>query len=269
MIPADAMQPEMRAVSGEAQCFEIGGADARAFAQAQFSGDVRTLRAGRWQWNAWLDAKGSVRALMHLADRGDGRLLALLRGGSAQSLCTELRRYVLRSKVVLDVSARWHRHAGPALDFGTLSVQADAIGFGYGDRSLWLKRDGLAGPDGQGEALRLADIRNGWPSLPPGDHAFLPPALGLEHLGAVSFDKGCYPGQEIAARLHYRGGHKLRMAHVRGNSKLTPGQPLTPSRPRAVVLDAVMPGDTCEALAVLEVGAESLPGIEVVQRFEA
>src|SRR5690242_5179005 len=168
MIPADAMQPETRAVSGAAQCIEIAGADARAFAQAQFSGDLRELQAGRWQWNAWLDAKGSVRALMHLADLGDGRLLALLRGGDAQSLCTDLRRYVLRSKISFEVLSGWQCRAGPALGTGAISVQADAIGFGYGDRSAWLKRDAVTEPDVRGEALRLADIRNGWPVLPPG-----------------------------------------------------------------------------------------------------
>lgn len=265
MIPADAMQPETRAVSAAAQCIEITGADARAFAQAQFSADLRALQAGRWQWNAWLDAKGSVRALMHLADLGDGRLFALLRGGDARSLCGEMRRYVLRSKVSIEVSEGWHRRAGPGTTLGTISMQADSMGFGHGHLSLWLHRDQVPESGDGNNALRLADVRNGWPTLPPGDHAFLPPALGLEHLGAVSFDKGCYPGQEIAARLHYRGGHKLRMAHVRSESELAPGRPLSAAHPRAIVLDAI----ACEALAVMEEGAERLQGIEVIRRFDA
>jgi tRNA-modifying protein YgfZ len=37
---------------------------------------------------------------------------------------------------------------------------------------------------------------------------FLPSWLGLEHLGAISVRKGCYPGQEIVARLHFKGGNK-------------------------------------------------------------
>lgn len=271
MITADAIQPETRAGYGSAQCIEISGADAVAFAQAQLAGDLRTLQAGHWQWNAWLDAKGGVRALMHLADLGDGRLLALLRGGDAQSLCVALKRYVLRAKVSLEVSDDWHRRAGPGLPMGTIVREPDAIGFGYGDRTLWLKRNGRytgAAPAIE-EVLRLADIQHGWPTLPPGDHVFLPPALGLEHLGAVSFGKGCYPGQEIAARLHYRGGHKLRLCHVRSSAPLAPGQPPAPAQPRATVLDAAMTPDGCEALAVLEGGTEGLPGIEIIRRFEA
>lgn len=271
MITADAPEPEMHAAAGPAQCIEIAGADARTFAQAQFSGDVRALRAGHWQWNAWLDPKGSVRALMHLADPGDGRLLALLRGGDAEALCTELRRYVFRSKVSLGVPGRCRRRIGDGLPLGSIHMDADAIGFGYGDRSLWLERaDGATGVEPAGdEALRLADIRDGWPTLPPGDHAFLPPALGLEHLGAVAFGKGCYPGQEIAARLHYRGGHKLRLAHVRCESDLVAGRPLSPAQSRAIVLDAVSTGDACEALAVVEEDAGSLHGIRMIRRFDA
>ena len=268
MITAGAFQPETRATTGPAQCLEISGADARAFAQAQFAGDVRTLNAGQWQWNAWLDAKGGVRALMHLADLGDGRLLALLRGGNAQSLCAALKRYVLRAKVVLEAANNWHGFAGSGLPLGTVSVESEAVGFGYGDRSLLLRRNGAGAVSATPDAMKLADIRQGWPTLPPGDHGFLPPALGLEHLGAVSFGKGCYPGQEIAARLHYRGGHKLRLCHVRADAPLAPGQPLSATQPRAIALAVSTTAQGCEGLAVLEDGPEGLPGIEIIQRFE-
>lgn len=269
MIPADATQPETREVSRAVQCIEIAGADARAFAQAQFAGDVRALQSGHWQWNAWLDARGSVRALMHLADLGDGRLVALLRGGDAHTFCATLQRFVLRAKVSLEALDGLQPIAGSALPLGQLAIEDNALGFGHGDRSLWLKRSHAANDHGDGD-LRLADIRDGWPTLPPGDHVFLPPALGLEHLGAVSFAKGCYPGQEIAARLHYRGGHKLRLCHVRAAFPLAAGQPVSPDQSRTVVLDAVMTGRGCEALAVLEESApESIAGIEIIRRFEA
>lgn len=270
MIPADAIQPEMRIASGSAQCVEIAGPDARSFAQAQFAGDVRALQVGQWQWNAWLDAKGGVRALMHLADPGDGRFVALLRGGDAHALCAALQRFVLRAKVSLDVLGGLQPVAGSALPLGQLAIEGDAIGFGHGEGSLWLRRDGARADTAEEEALRLAGIRAGWPTLPPGDHVFLPPALGLEHLGAVSFEKGCYPGQEIAARLHYRGGHKLRLCHVRAAFPLAAGQPVSPDQSRAIVLDAVMTGQGCEALAVLDESAgDSHARIGIIRRFEA
>ena len=55
-------------------------------------------------------------------------------------------------------------------------------------------------------AWRLLDIRAGRPRV----HAesvdlYLPQFLNLEQLGGVSFEKGCFPGQEVVARTHYLG----------------------------------------------------------------
>jgi len=57
------------------------------------------------------------------------------------------------------------------------------------------------------------DIRTGlaWIEAKTQD-LFIPQTLNLELIGGVSFTKGCYPGQEIVARSHYRGTVKKRMA---------------------------------------------------------
>lgn len=217
------MTPTSRAI-GKIACIVIGGADARRFAQTQFSGDVEALAPGHWQWNAWLTAQGRVRTLMHLADLGDGRLLAVLRGGDVDATCAALARFVFRMRVTLAVGSFTAFAGDPVVD-GTAGIALDgAIVLGYGTRSLRLSPVTAPCDPVTQEEWRLQDIRWGWPSLPAdGEPEFLPPALGLEHLGAVAFDKGCYPGQEIAARLHYRGGHKFRLYHVRGTSLPSPG----------------------------------------------
>jgi folate-binding Fe-S cluster repair protein YgfZ len=50
--------------------------------------------------------------------------------------------------------------------------------------------------------------------------------LNLDLLGAIAFDKGCYTGQEVIARAHYRGRVKRRMQrwHNLSGSRLEPGQ---------------------------------------------
>jgi folate-binding protein YgfZ len=55
-----------------------------------------------------------------------------------------------------------------------------------------------------------------------------PQALDLESIDAIRFDKGCYPGQEIAARLHFRGGNKrhLHRATAQGSIAVGPGDEL-------------------------------------------
>jgi folate-binding protein YgfZ len=58
--------------------------------------------------------------------------------------------------------------------------------------------------------------------------AFVPQMVNYELIGGVSFKKGCYPGQEIVARMHYRGGLKKRMAlaHIAGPGAPAPGDNL-------------------------------------------
>ena len=55
-------------------------------------------------------------------------------------------------------------------------------------------------------------IRAGLPQVYPQTHeAFVAQMLNLDLLGGVSFEKGCYTGQEIIARTHFRGAIKRRM----------------------------------------------------------
>lgn len=229
------------------QCIVIEGVEARRFAQAQFSGNVDALVPGHWQWNAWLTPQGRVRALMHLVDTGDGNLLAVLRGGDAHEICAALSRYLLRAPATLAVREFAGRADGPAT-LGTATGDDAEILLGYGSRSLRLGT-ATASPVDESErsAWRLEDIREGCPTLPAGEPQFLPPALGLEHLQAVSFDKGCYPGQEIAARLRYRGGHKHRLYHLQGSA---PPSGVATFPEGITCLDAVSHDGTSDMLAV-------------------
>lgn len=239
----------------QVSCIVIDGADARRFAQMQFSGDVHTLAPGQWQWNAWLDAQGRVRALMQLADTGDGRLLAMLRGGDAERMREGLARYLLRAQAHLSACV-CTGYADAALAVGRVETVGQDVVLGCGERSLRLRPEQASAMPAiphldASNAWRLADIRAGWPTLPDGEPRFLPPALGLERLGAVAFDKGCYPGQEIAARLHYRGGHKLRLHHLRGATPLPLGTSLESAGIGPVhVLDSARSGFGTELLAV-------------------
>lgn len=233
------------------QCIEIAGVDAQRFAQAQFSGDVDALAPSHWQWNAWLDAQGRVKALMHLARVSDDRLLAVLRGGDVEVLRADLARFVLRSKVALTTRS-FMGYAGDALGMGEIAQDGKDITLGFGDRSLRLSNEPGEPDPVAANAWRLADIRAGWPILPPHETQFLPPALGLERLGAVSFAKGCYPGQEIVARLHYRGGHKYRLCRLRGPTRFPPNTRDQIEGPDSVrLLISASDSDASEALAVM------------------
>jgi folate-binding protein YgfZ len=214
-----------------------------------------------------------VRALMHLADAGDGSLCAVLRGGDGEGVGAALTRYLLRRSATLAVMEFACRAGGPAT-FGTAAIEDGDIVLGYGSRSLRLGSAAAERPDAGAEtAWRLEDIRQGWPVLPAGEPEFLPPALALEHLKAVSFDKGCYPGQEIAARLRYRGGHKYRLYHLRGAAPLAGDPAAFPEGTACRVLDTVTRDGTRDVLAV---GPLDMPHelsvldrpFQVISRFE-
>jgi folate-binding protein YgfZ len=70
-----------------------------------------------------------------------------------------------------------------------------------------------SGTDAQAEAWRALDIAAGLPWVCAATQdMFIPQTLNLDLIGGVNFTKGCYPGQEIVARSHYRGTVKRRMA---------------------------------------------------------
>lgn len=244
-----------------AQTLSIEGADAVAFAQAQFSSNVQALNVGQWQFSAWLNAKGRVQALFHLARVADDSLLLLLRGGDAASLQQSLQRFVFRAKVKLTAHQPRPLGAGPARDTYALHREGDAYMFGCGTHSMIV---GASSDD----AWRVPQIRAGWPWL--ADNALgelLAPSLSLERLQAVAMDKGCYPGQEIVARLHYRGGNKRHM-HCVVLSQPLPGGTVLRHDDKEIgqLLDVAIDDSDVMALAVMDddVVKQLIDGTQVV-----
>nr|WP_305119220.1 folate-binding protein [Tahibacter harae] len=192
---------------------ELNGADAEKFAQAQFCNDVSGLAPGASQLSAWLNPQGRVRRMFHLLRAGEERYLLLLRGGTAAPVIAPLRMFVLRLKV--QVAAldgwRWHELA-PDEDAG----ESWALPLPGGTRRLLLQSPQAAAPGRIGAQETAArDIDAGLPWLPEAAlEQALPSWLEFARLGAISHAKGCYPGQEIVARLHFRGGGDKRVLAV-------------------------------------------------------
>jgi folate-binding protein YgfZ len=67
-------------------------------------------------------------------------------------------------------------------------------------------------------------IANGYPAIGRmQSEKFTPHMLNLDLLGAVSVDKGCYPGQEVVARTHFRGATKRRLMRFETTEPVSPG----------------------------------------------
>lgn len=108
------------------------------------------------------------------------------------------------------------------------------------------------------DAWRLLDIADGIPQIYAAtSEEFVAQMLNLDALGGISFDKGCYTGQEVIARAHYRGRVKRRLQRFmsRGPAKLAIGESgqLTDGRAFKVVEAAQLANGRCEFLAVAPV----------------
>ena len=191
-------------------------------------------------------------------------------------LLARLRPYVLRSKVSFQDPERW------ALASISRSEAAAAVGappqlpgecvssgdssvlrwWGLDERYLLLAKRGTVAMRGsalQDLMWRRADITAGLPQVYPETHeSFVAQMLNLDLLGAISFDKGCYAGQEIIARTHYRGSIKRRMFKFAAACAASlPGTRVLDGTERAgEVVDAVNTAPSaeplgCELLAVV------------------
>jgi len=263
------------------------GAEAEIFLQNQLSNDVRELGTSRAQLSSYNSAKGRVLDLFLLRRDGDAILLETRRDTLPATL-KRPRMFVLRSKVVLEDLAEGYGAFGvagpqaaeflagiglpvPAQDWEWLtadgvtvlrrpgattrySVHAAADSLG----GLWTRLATQARPVGSA-AWRLLDILAGLPAIEPqtADH-FVAQMLNLDRLGAISFTKGCYPGQEIVARMHYLGNLKRRMFLCRvGTAEAAPATPIHAADGDAqaigeVVQSAPLPEGGTALLAVLQ-----------------
>ena len=233
----------------------VTGSDAQSWLQGQLTADVSAVVAARSRLAAWCSPKGRVIAVFRvMADAEDGYRLVCERWLTASHLA-RLRMFVLRSDVriqdlgdalnivgvagtrALPEAARgWSKTArvDDAAAFDELTITRVP---GQHRRFLVLgppARIGrLAPPSAHGsvrpvspDAWRLADICAGIPRVTSDtSDAYLPQMLNLDRLRAVSFEKGCYVGQEIVARTHHLGRVKRRM-YLGRSSSASVGDPI-------------------------------------------
>lgn len=219
---------------------EVRGTDAESFLQGQLSNDVKQLSLSRAQLSSYNSPKGRMLAVLHLFRNADSIFLELHRGVLDATL-KRLRMFVLRSKVTLDDAATRYSTIGLAgadaaaqLDALRLPQPAAVMDLAWTNDVAVIRRQGdlprftLTGPapriaellgqvtNADVTAWKLLELESGIPTIYPetSDH-FVPQMCNLDTLRGISFNKGCYTGQEIVARVHYRGAIKRRMGQVR------------------------------------------------------
>jgi tRNA-modifying protein YgfZ len=245
-VVADLSQLGLLAFSGE---------DTTEFLQNQLTNDVRGLRADGAIWNGYCSPKGRLLANFLMWKSGNDVCLQLS-GDIRDTILKRLQLFILRSKVsardatdekVRLVLAGPDVHAavieaGLLLPDGIMSTAANEQGLTVRigvDKvvlvlqpakapTIWEALARHARPVGAPvwDWLRLS---NGIPMITAAtQEEFVPQMINWEVLGGVSFQKGCYPGQEIVARTQYLGKLKRRMylAHVESADSPKPGDAL-------------------------------------------
>jgi len=211
------------------------GPDALSFLQGQLTNDTKRLSADNSMLAAYLNPQGRVLALIYLLPHSSGTL-AILPRELLQPTAERLRKFVLRAKVKIDdpgeslVVSGYHgaqalAEAGlPVPSGGAGYVEKDGVGVahvGHDAVRHWVIAAPNAQLDAQGAGAaierhwRLADIRAGLPQVyAVTSEAFVAQMLNLDLLDAISFNKGCYTGQEIVARTQHLGRIKRRLFRV-------------------------------------------------------
>ena len=217
---------------------QVKGEDAASFLQGQLTQDVQILGDAGALLAAWCDPKGRVIAAPRLF-RVEGGFGLALPADLAQPVMQRLLMYRLRAKVEIALAEDWQSTAAasvPDLDkLATRSLlpehtrgasrRAGALtAFELGTPARCVE---LYGPRPDIIALELASplgeqewhgalIDAGIPTVTAASTGqYTPHMLNLDLLGAVSFTKGCYTGQEIVARTEHRGHTKRRLHHYR------------------------------------------------------
>lgn len=268
------------------------GADAETFLQGQLTNDVRAVSATHTQLSGHCNPKGRMLASFRVLRIGDAICLQLPRERLPDTL-KRLRMYILRARAALeDASDRWVRigvagHAVPQrlADLGLrLPERNNALAETEGASVLRLPGplprfeligsaerlgviwDGLSPVCHPGDEDRwaLLDIRAGLPTVYRATaDAFVPQMVNMQLIDGVSFDKGCYTGQEVVARMQYLGRLKRRMylGEVASPATPRPGDELQAPGSRSgrgaglVVDSRPVGGDRYELLAVVEIEA--------------
>jgi len=277
---------------GHIGLIRVHGDDAETFLQNQLTNDITQVSEQQSQMTGYCTHKGRLLANFRIIKRG-GDFYLRLSQDLVETVLKKLRMYVLRSKVVLEDASDNLVHfgfSGPEADkilsnrtnkaFGTndapesvneiiqhntLSIirlpgtipRYEILGGFEEATALWNALNVDAAPVSH-HSWQYLNILAGIPVITADSaEAWVPQMVNFDLINAVSFTKGCFPGQEVVARLNYLGQTKRRTYRLVANTDQLPniGDEIKHGEEEAGnVLNAVInPDGKVEMLAVLKI----------------
>lgn len=210
---------------------QISGEEAASFLQNLLTNDVNALQVDQSQLSGFCNPKGRLLTIFQLVRRQQNFLI-LLPSDLADGIAQRLNMFKLRSKVEISLVDDLHavgllnpdtsigpdtEWQGQQTDDGLIIRQGGeparylliADTNGIDKVSGWLEQGWQLGSEALWQRL---NIEAGIPMVfTETKEAFTPQQVNLDLVGGVSFKKGCYPGQEVVARLHYLGSPSRRL----------------------------------------------------------
>ena len=201
----------------------ITGTDAESFLQAQLSNDINLLSDDSIQLSAFCQHQGKIIALFWLM-RSKGSYLLSFPADLLETVITRLQMFVIMSDVLIE------NISDQVLQIGFINENHSEAYSINDNLSLLIQAN-------QEKNIELTSHYDQWtkacidskiPEVFSNTSEMLVPQmlnLDINEIG-VNFSKGCYPGQEVVARLHYLGEAKRRLFSFKSDSKIQIGDSL-------------------------------------------
>ena len=206
---------------------EISGPESRSFLQGQLSQDIESLKQDSAAWSFLLDPSGLVVAWLRITRLGEDHFLLDMDCGFAEEVKSRLSRFLIRTKCTIDISAlNMYTFLGPENQTPEELKSLRSLPFNWPSLEIadYVSSEELNFPKIlPPETWDQIRIPAGIPAM---GHEItnktIPAATGLVER-SVSFDKGCYTGQELVARVDSRvAGPPKHLVSLKGS-----GTPLT------------------------------------------
>lgn len=268
----------------------LAGDDAKTFMQGQFTNDVDKVSEDNSQLSAFCNNKGRMLANFRLFEHQQNYFISLNQNLVDQSI-KHLQNYILRSQVAIQDISEQLIHIGLSGDnattllsayIATINQEIDSVS--HSENYIAIR---IAGSKPRyeifcslehaktfwQEVAKQAEVVNssvwdylniqaGLPFINAStSEEFVPQMANMELINGISFEKGCYTGQEIVARMHYLGKLKKRCfkVHLETENKPKAGDKLYAENARAgqntgaIILAEKNPESGYDALAVIQI----------------
>ncbi|MGY6661827.1 MAG: CAF17-like 4Fe-4S cluster assembly/insertion protein YgfZ [Glycocaulis sp.] len=208
----------------------ITGADARDFLQRVVTNGPQGVTPGKAVGSALLTPQGKVLADFIFLDDGEGGLFVDVPRSEADALLKRFTLYRLRAKAELglrdDLAVAAARGDGTAaLEAAALALAPDPRGPGLGMRAI-VPATAEIGEDTSGYfAANAAACVTEMP-LDYGPAEVFSTDVNHDLLHMIDYKKGCFVGQEVASRMHRKGGVRKRTAYLTGQGGFAQGSPV-------------------------------------------